>query len=85
MSKKYTYYIVWIEGIGSRRGDKVKALTDYGLSYTTKLTESLRVKNTDIPYMKDYLKRHGISEWVYNNPNTFVETTYVPKGTLLRL
>lgn len=79
------YYYIWIEGWCPRYGEKVKQLTDTGFSYTTKITDSLRVKADDIPAVKDYMKRHGIAQWVIDSPTTFVATSYIPKGTLLDL
>lgn len=79
------YYIVWIEGLGYKDGEKVKSLTDTGFSYTTKMMEALRIRQKDIPFMLDYMKRHGIADWVINSPNTFIRTSYVPKGSLLKV
>jgi hypothetical protein len=79
------YYIVWIEGFGYKNGEKVKSLTDTGFSYTTKMTEAMRIQEKDIPFMLDYMKRHGIADWVINSPNTFIATSYVPKGSLLKV
>lgn len=78
-------YIIWIEGFEYKTGEKVNDLTDTGFSYTTLMTESLRVKQQDIEAMKHYLKRHGVAQWVLDNPNTFVKTSYAPKGTILNL
>lgn len=82
--KTKKYYIIWVEGITYKRGEKVKTLTDTGFSYTTLLTESLRIRECDINNMKDYMKRHGIADWVINSHNTFIPTTYAPKGTLYK-
>jgi hypothetical protein len=79
------YYIVWIEGFHYKDGEKVKSLTDTGFSYTTKMMDALRVKEKDIPFMLDYMKRHGIADWVINSPNTFIATSYVPKASLLKV
>lgn len=79
------YYIVWIEGLGYKDGEKVKSLTDTGFSYTTKMMEALRIRQKDIPFMLDYMKRHGIADWVINSPTTFIATSYVPKGSLLKV
>ena len=78
------YYIVWIEGFDYLDGEKVKFFTDTGVSYTTKMTEAMRVKADDIPFVLDYLKRHGIAQWVLDSNNTFIATSYVPKGTLFK-
>jgi len=79
------YYIVWIEGIGVRSGEKIKSFTNTGFEYTNLMTESMRVKESDIQQVLHYLKRHGIADFVLNSPNTFIRTSYVPKGTLLNL
>jgi hypothetical protein len=77
------YVIIWVEGIGYRTGEKVKALTDTGFEYTTLLTEALRVKREDLPQIRAYMKRHGIADFVIEGANTFISTTYAPKGTIL--
>ena len=76
------YYIIWIEGIGYKSGEKVKALSNTSFLYTTRMTEAMRIRECDIHYMIDYMKRHGIAEFVYNSNKTFIPTNYVPKGTL---
>jgi len=76
-------YIIWIEGFEYKTGEKVNNLTDHGFSYTTKMTESLRIKQDDILQMKHYMKRHGIAKWVIDSSETFIKTSYAPKGTIL--
>jgi len=78
------YFIVWIEGWDVFHGEKVKSFTNTGVDYTTKMTEAIRVKSDDIPEVKAYLKRHGFADWVING-NTFIGTSYAPKGTILNL
>jgi hypothetical protein len=80
-----TYYYIWIEGISHRRGEFVEGLTDTGYDVTNKITESMRVKQEDLGAVIAYLKRHGVSDWVLDNPSSFVKTNYAPKGTLLDL
>lgn len=84
--KKKKYFIIWIEGFEYKGGEKVKSLTHTGFSYTTKMTEAMRIRECDIHYMKDYMKRHGIAEWVINEKQsrTFIPTSYAPKGTLYK-
>jgi dTDP-D-glucose 4,6-dehydratase len=60
-------------------------LTDYGYDVTNKITEALRVKENDLDAIKRYLSRHGVADWVLDNPQSFVRTNYVPTGTLLDL
>lgn len=72
------YYIVWIEGLTSKTGGKVKSLTNTGVYCTNHMTKAMRIKQDDIRYMKHYLTRHGIS----HNDTTFVKTSYAPKSTV---
>lgn len=82
---KTKYYFIWVEGFSPRNGELVKQLTDTGYDVTNKITEALRVKEQDLPAIKDYLSRHGVADWVLDNPNSFVRTNYAPSGTLLDL
>ena len=79
------YFYVWIEGLSPRNGELLSKLTDNGYEVTNKITEALRVKEKDITELSNYLSRHGVADWVLNNPNSFVRTNYVPSGTLLDL
>jgi len=83
--RKKKYYIIWVEGLTYKYGEKVKNLTNYGFEYTTKLTEAIRIKEDDIVLIKIYMKRHGIAEFVINGNYTFIPTSYAPKGTILDL
>ena len=81
-TKRTHYYIVWIEGLSYKRGEKIKSLGLYGnIEYTTKMTEAMRIKEEAIPQMKHFLKRHGISDWALEN--AFVRVDYAPAGTIL--
>ena len=82
---KPKYYYIWIEGISPRNGELVKCLTDTGYDVTNKITEALRVKECDIVAITNYLSRHGVADWVLDNPDSFVRTNYAPSGTLLDL
>lgn len=84
--KKKKYFIIWVEGFEYTNGEKVKGLTSTGLSYTTLMTKAMRIREGDIGYMKDYMKRHGIADWVINETSsrTFIPTSYAPKGTLYK-
>lgn len=84
--KRQKHYIVWIEGFEYKTGEKVKALTDTGVSYTTKMTEAMRIRECDIHYMKAYMERHGFADFVIyeTGSRTFIPTSYVPKGTLYK-
>jgi hypothetical protein len=48
------------------------------------MTKAMRIRDIDVHRMKHYMKLHGIAEWVLDSPNTFVKTSYVPKGTLYK-
>ena len=85
MSSKTQYYFVWIEGLSPRHGELLGKLTNTGYDVTNKITEALRVKECDIPAIKNYLSRHGVADWVLDNPDSFVKTNYAPSGTLLDL
>lgn len=80
---KTKYYYIWIEGISPRNGELLKRLTDYGYDVTNKITEALRVKEDDLNYIKHYLSRHGVADWVLENPESYVRTNYAPSGTIL--
>ena len=76
------YYIVWIEGLSYKRGEKIKTIEQYGnIEYTTKMTEAMRVKEKDVTNLKAFLKRHGVSDWTLEN--AFVMVGYAPAGTIL--
>lgn len=74
------YYVIWVEGLSLRSGEKVKRLTNHGYETTTKMTEALRVKSEDINDIKHYLKRHGVSDWALKS--AFSVTSYAPSGTV---
>ena len=81
-SNRTQYYIVWIEGLSYKRGEKIKTIEQYGnIEYTTKMTEAMRVKEKDVTNLKAFLKRHGISNWTLEN--AFVMVGYAPAGTIL--
>lgn len=78
---KGKYYILWIEGLSPKNGEKVSRLTNNGYDTTTKMTEALRVKYWDAQKVLHYLKRHGVSDWTLDN--CLVLTSYAPAGTIL--
>ena len=81
-SNRTQYYIVWIEGLSYKRGEKIKTIEQYGnIEYTTKMTEAMRVKEKDVTNLKAFLKRHGVSDWTLEN--AFVMVGYAPAGTIL--
>jgi len=72
------YYVVWVEGLSSKRGEKILRLTNYGVEYTTRMTSAMRIRKDDKRYMEHYLNTHGI------RGATYVNTTYAPKRTLYK-
>ena len=84
--KRKKYYIIWIEGLEYKGGEKIKSITDKGFTYTLDMTKALRIRERDIPLMKNLMKRFGIADWVINESSnrTFIPTSYVPKGTLYK-
>lgn len=76
------YYIVWIEGLSPRGGEKLKSLDSIDHTYTTNMTEALRVKPEHVGDIKEVLEKQGIADWVLESSNTFVPTSYAPSGTI---
>lgn len=85
LKPKSHYYIIWIEGIEPRNGEKIKSIHNNEIQYTTKLTEAMRIHITDKEEMKDILLNMGIAKWCVESDNTFVRTSYAPAGTILNL
>lgn len=81
MSKK-KFFIVWIEGLTVKAGEKIFSLSDSQPRYTTKMLEAMRIREEDIPVMKDWMIEQEFAQWVIDSPNTFIESNYIPKGTL---
>ena len=79
---KESVYVVWIEGLTLRTGEKIKAIKEGGFEYTTLMTKALRVKESDIPAFKALMEEREIADWAINSDNTFCKTSYTPKGTL---
>lgn len=82
MTKK-KFFIVWVDGLGRGR-EYIQAIGDAGASYTRLLTEAMRIEEKDVEAMKSWMKTNHISQWVIDSPDTFVRTSYAPKGTLHR-
>lgn len=74
-------YIIWIEGIEYKDGDKIKSINEKGITYTTRMMGAMRINKKDIPKMREWMREHHIADWVING-NTFIKTNYTPKGTL---
>jgi len=85
---KPKFYIVWIEGISPRFGEKLKQFIeshrqeDYII--TTRMTKAMRVKPQDVEEVKEKLKNIGVSNWCLENPHTFFPTRYAPSGTIFK-
>jgi hypothetical protein len=75
------YYVVWIEGLEPKTGEKIhKLLPEH--NYTTSMTKAMRVLPEHRELVKDILRERGIAEWALNK--CFVKTNYAPKGTLFK-
>lgn len=84
------YYIIWIEGLNYKTGDKIEQIGPKfeelpdgmrpQICYTTYMTKALRVKGSQIPEVESVLKKCGIAEEFI----TFIKVNYVPPGTILK-
>jgi uncharacterized protein (DUF342 family) len=76
------YFIVWVEGIEPKGGEKIKHFRkDGSIEYTLDMMEAMRVKKKDIGAVKIAMKNAGVANWVLEG-NTFISTSYAPKGTI---
>lgn len=83
MIKNAKYFIVWVEGFSAKGGEKIKHFNkDGSIEYTLNMTEAMRVRRKDIGAVKISMEQAGVSEWVLNGNNTFIGTSYTPKGTI---
>ena len=80
---KYPFYYIWVEGLSAEDGEKISAVTENGFEYSTNITESIRIKKADKERFKELMRENGIADWVING-NTFIPTSYAPKGTLYK-
>lgn len=82
---KNIYYIIHIEGIDYRTGDKIKTFdADGNIVYTHKMTKAMRISEQDISKMREKLRKINIASWVVDSFNTFVKTYYAPKNTIFK-
>lgn len=82
MIKNAKYFIVWVEGIEPKGGEKIKHFRkDGSIEYTLDMMEAMRVKKKDIGAVKIAMKNAGVANWVLEG-NTFISTSYAPKGTI---
>lgn len=82
---KTNYCVIWIEGMEPISGEKIKTLDKYNHTYTTFMTEALRIKTSEIEEVRELLKNQGVADWVTYSDATFHPTSYVPKGTRWKL
>lgn len=81
---KDKYYVVWIEGLSARNGEKILSLDDNDHTYTTSMTQAMRVKKEDRQLVFDMLVEQGVSEGFLLMQGTFHPVSYAPKGTLFK-
>lgn len=78
------FYVIWIEGLGPRSGEKIKSIENGVIEYTTLLTQAMRIRPAQKEHIKTYLKRCGIADWTLTD-SSFYGTDYAPSGTLCNL
>lgn len=77
------YFFVWIEGIEPKTGEKIKHFRDDGsIEYTCEMMDAMRVRKKDIPAVKEKMNKYGVAKFVMESQNTFIATSYAPKGTI---
>jgi hypothetical protein len=81
---KQEFFVIWIEGLSPKGGEKIKTLDSSGHTYTTKMTEALRVKREDIERVKGILRSRGVANWALDGADTFHKVSYAPKGTIYK-
>ncbi|HUU88965.1 MAG TPA: hypothetical protein VMX17_14615 [Candidatus Glassbacteria bacterium] len=83
MIKNAKYFFVWVEGFEPKTGEKIKRFREDGsIEYTCEMMDAMRVRSKDIPVIEDKMRRYGIANFVMDSPNTFIGTSYAPKGTV---
>ena len=81
---KERMFIVWIEGLSLKNGEKIKSVTNEGFEYTTSMQEALRVKESDVEEFKELMTDYEIADWVINGSHTFCDTNYAKPNTIWR-
>ena len=76
------FYVVWIEGLSPQNGEKILSLKD-GNSYTTSMTQAMRVLPEDRQIVKEILRKRGVADWALQN--CMVRTNYAPAGTIYKV
>lgn len=72
------YFILWVEGLTARTGEKVRYMSETSLYYTTSMTKAMRFREKDIESVRTLLVGRGYPAWAL----TFVPTSYAPPGTI---
>jgi hypothetical protein len=73
-------YVVWIEGIEPKNGEKIVSLDRYNHEYTLSMTQAMRVLPEHKEMVKSLLREQGVSKWALEN--CFARVNYAPKGTI---
>lgn len=81
---KPEYFVVWIEGVEPKRGEKLSYLDRNRHEYTTKMSKAMRIKAEDINKVKELLKIQGVAKWAIEGDKTFHKVNYAPHGTLFK-
>lgn len=79
--EKPEYYVVWIEGIEPKNGEKIEKIRPEH-TYTTSMAKAMRVLPEHREIVRDILRSRGVAKWALEN--CFVRTSYAPKGTLFK-
>jgi len=83
MIRNAKYFFVWIEGLEPKGGEKIKHFrSDGSIEYTLDMMDAMRVRRKDIPLVEEKMRSHGVANWVLDSQNTFISTSYAPKGTI---
>jgi len=78
--EKLEFYVVWIEGIEPKTGEKILSLDGGGHEYTTSMGRAMRVLPEHRETVKEILRERGVAGWALEN--CMVRTNYAPAGTL---
>ena len=72
-------YIIWIEGLNYKTGEKIHKINDNNVSYTKLMGWAMRVLPKDKEKMKKLLVKCGVAHMA-----DFIPTSYIPAGTLFK-
>jgi hypothetical protein len=76
------FYVVWIEGIEPKSGEKILSLNSNSHSYTTSMKRAMRVLPEHGELVKSILRDRGVASWALEN--CMVKTNYAPSGTIYK-